>query len=310
MNLRYKLAQLVVFARDSRYLPFFLQRRVRSNAARNRISELVAGSRPAIGPSDHKVGSLVAVLKQDGILHLGDLLTNKQVAEILAYFEGLPVTDPYQTGEAPFLPRAIDRPPQTHVGYHDAAHVLAAPHLLALVNRPDILAIAASFLGCKPTIGYLASWWSFASGDGTAQAAENFHRDVDDWRFLKLFVYLTDVGPENGPHVYVTGSAEDERLRKIRRYTDQEVFDTFGESAVITNTGNAGSGFLENTYGIHKGQPVGQGYRVLFQAVYTMSPLPYAPKSPVGSLAEARTQTGMALDSYVNRLYLKEGAAR
>ena len=37
-----------------------------------------------------------------------------------------------------------------------------------------------------------------ATAEGTPRHAENFHRDVDDLKFIKLFVYLTDVGDENG----------------------------------------------------------------------------------------------------------------
>jgi len=304
MSLRYKLHQLRTFAADSRYLPFFFQRRFQSNAWRNQMTRLVAGSKPTGSRLNLREQPLVSALRENGIAPLGDLLTLEQLADVRAYLDQLPVSDPYQPGDAPFLPHATDRAPHTHVGYYDAAQVLAAPHLLALANRSDILAIAEAFLGCKPTIGYLASWWSFASADGTAQAAENFHRDVDDWRFVKLFVYLTDVGPDNGPHIYVTRSAQDERLRKIRRYTDEEVRDTFGDDAIVINTGSAGSGFLEDTYGLHKGQPVMAGQRLIFQAVYSIVALPYAPKAPVASLEEASALSGADLDPYVNRLYL------
>ena len=33
-----------------------------------------------------------------------------------------------------------------------------------------------------------------------------FHRDYESFNFVKLFVYLTDVGKENGPHEYIIRS--------------------------------------------------------------------------------------------------------
>jgi hypothetical protein len=33
-----------------------------------------------------------------------------------------------------------------------------------------------------------------------------FHRDSEDWRYLKILVYLSDVDDGAGPHVYLHGS--------------------------------------------------------------------------------------------------------
>jgi hypothetical protein len=201
------------------------------------------------------------------------------------------------------LPNSDARHPDSHIAHHDPRDVIMAPYLLELANRPDILGLAGKFLGCRPTISYLASWWSYPTTIGPQQA-EHFHRDVDDWRFLKLFVYLTDVGPDDGPHVYVRHSASSPRLRTIRRFTDDEVARTFGPQAMLALTGRAGEGFLENTFGLHKGMPVTRGQRLIFQAVYSMFPLPYAPKLPVADASAIRLPNGAA-DPWINRLYLR-----
>lgn len=303
MSLRFKLHQLAKMAGDPRYLPFFLQRRVKRPYLRDFWGNRLATRRPEKAWTAHLDQSAADRLAANGIQHLGALFTPEQVLEIRWHLEHCKVTDPYQPGSDAFLPLCDHRPDGVHVAYHEAPDVLAAPHLLALANRPEILAIAEAFLGCKPTLGYLASWWSFAAGEG-AQAAEKFHRDVDDWKFLKLFVYLTDVGEKQGPHIYVQASGGAGTLDAIRRFDDEEVEAVFGKDAILVNMGTAGDGFIENTYGLHKGQPVEEGYRLIFQAVYSLMPLPYAPRKPVGSLMEARTATGIDLDPYVNRLYL------
>lgn len=307
MSLRFKWHTMRRIASDPRYLPFFLQRRVRNPKQRNKLADMIALRRPQKAWTAHVDPSVAAALATDGIGMLGTLLQPEQLTDIRSYLKGKLVADPYLIGSPPFYPGANDRPALTHVAYHDAADVLAAPHLLALANRPELLALAESFLGCKPTIGYLAAWWSYAANDG-AQAAENFHRDVDDLRFLKLFVYLTDVAADQGPHVYVRGSARSKQLSSIRRFSDSEVEAAFGRDAITTIAGKAGDAFLENTFGLHKGTPVQQAYRLIFQVVYTLSPLPYAPRHPIGKRSDYERLASATLDPFVNRLYLEEQA--
>jgi hypothetical protein len=226
-------------------------------------------------------------------------LNTQQCQEVEAFLRQREVHDPYRPQAGRFLPFDGRRNPNAHVVHHYPEDVLRAPHLLQLANRPDILDAAAGFLGCKPSIGYMTAWWSFPTGSGP-QHAEYFHRDLDDWRFVKLFVYLTPVAAQNGPHVYVKGSASSNRLVQKRRYADGEVQRHFPHDR-LTVMGSAGDAFLEDTFGMHKGQPVAHGYRLIFQVVYSMFSLPYGPRHPVSSWArEGRPN----LDPWVNRVYL------
>src|SRR5690606_8644383 len=95
--------------------------------------------------------------------------------------------------------------PETHVGHFDDRTILHAPHVLRIANDPEIISAVSGALGARPIISSLIAWWSIPHA-GQAREAELFHRDVDDWRFIKLFVYLTDVDAGAGPHVYVPGS--------------------------------------------------------------------------------------------------------
>lgn len=165
-----------------------------------------------------------------------------------------------------------------------------------IVNNPDILASMASILGCKPTISNLSAWWSVA-GKSPAQGPEKFHRDIDDWMFIKLFLYLTDVTEEAGPHVFVRGSHRIPKLLQVRRHEDDEVKREFGEENVLQFTGPAGTAFLENTFGFHKGTPPRAVNRLIFQAQYSLSPIGIYDYEPV-------TTTKIVGDEYTNRLYV------
>lgn len=295
-----KLERIAEIAKDPRWWSFFLQRRVGNPALRAAISRKLSGTKPGYTPVDMaRAEAGVRDLNGSGLHELGQLLSTEQSRELVAYFEQKQVRDPYRSEVSKFLPLSDGRPAEAHIAHHDAQDILNAPYLLNLANDPRIVDVVSRFLGCKPTIGYMASWWSYATGTG-AQQAEIFHRDVDDWRFVKLFVYLTDVTPESGPHKYVLHSSQQTELTEIRRFEDDEVAQTFGEENIRTMTAPAGEGFLEDTYGLHKGQPVQSGHRLLFQVVYTLTPLPYAPKTPVAAMP-----AGVAYDPWINRVYLK-----
>lgn len=299
------VSRIKMLAGDRRWWGFFLQRRFLHPITRNRLAAKVAAhSRPAAqhAPLDAAGRAASKALSESGIAMLGGGLSPQACEELRRYFSGLEVFDSYRPGSPRFFPSdSAKRHPDAHIAHHLPEDVLRAPHLVAVANDPRILGIVSEFLGCKPTIGYLAVWWSYHTDKG-AQQAEFFHRDVDDWKFVKLFVYLTDVGPDSGPHVYVQHSSNSEKLMEIRRFTDEEVRDTFGPENQLTMTATAGHAFLEDTFGIHKGQPVISGMRLIFQVVYSLSPLPYGQKSTVMTRVELDRPD---LDPWINRVYLK-----
>ncbi|EBA13970.1 phytanoyl-CoA dioxygenase family protein [Roseobacter sp. CCS2] len=295
-----KLSRVKQIVTDKRWWSFYLQRRITTPARRAWIADQFVRFKPKAAIVDNKRGDEGLMnLRNDGIHLLGSLLSAAQCEELREYFSNREVRDPYRAGEGPFLPLSDQRPKEAHIAHHDADDIIVAPYLLDIANDPRILDVVGKFLGCKPTIGYMATWWSYPTPLGPQQA-ENYHRDVDDWRFVKLFIYLTDVSEESGPHKYVLGSSSQPKLTDIRRFNDDEVSDTFGAQKIKTMLSAAGDGFLEDTYGIHKGQPVKNGHRLLFQVVYTLTPLPYGPKSPVMQRDNDKNH-----DAWTNRVYLK-----
>jgi hypothetical protein len=296
-----KLAVLLRQLTDPRWRQFYWQRRFMRPETRARTSARIASARrePCDGDADAK--AVAERLGRAGLVDLGRLLSAAQCDEIRTYFADKDVIDHYRPERAPFKPHGEGRHPACHVGYHRDEDVVAAPYLLAIANDPKIVDAMHCYFGCRPVISYLAAWWSYPTGVGPQQA-ENFHRDVDDWSFIKLFVYLTDVDAESGPHVYVRASAGSPRLNAIRRFRDEEVVAAFGEEALAVQTAEAGSAFLENTFGLHKGTQVQRGTRLIFQAVYSLNPVPYGPRRPV-----ARFDQHLAGDAdmqRVNRVYL------
>ena len=115
-------------------------------------------------------------------------------------------------------------------------------------------------------------WWSFprpSSVEEKSKAAQIFHRDLDDFKFAKFFIYLTDVEQDDGPHVYVKKSHKPnfkDTLRDkflIHRVEDKNISKRFKESDVAEIHGKAGTIFFEDTYGYHKGMPPTKKARLL-----------------------------------------------
>ena len=308
MSIKSKLRHAVTVSKDSRWWPFYLQRRVMQPLRREALARRIARMRPAmgtLGDGNAITQDRLHQLRTRGLARIGRPLDKAQCQGLVDYFLGHDVSDPHRPALPHFKPLEPGRHVNAHIAHHSAEDIVRAPHLLALANDPQVLATVEQFLGCKPTLAYLAAWWSYATPLG-AQEAEFFHRDVDDWRFVKLFVYLTDVEDQSGPHVYVAESATSPKLTQIRRFTDVEVAANFALDQILTMTGEAGDAFIEDTFGIHKGQPVAAGHRLIFQAVYSMHALPYGPQQPVIDLAAVQAANpGHRFDPWVNRCYAK-----
>lgn len=175
--------------------------------------------------------------------------------------------------------------------------ILACPHLLQAMNHPSVLEIAEGFLGCKPTISGAGLRWSFPTASAVSEV-QKFHRDAEDWRILRLFVYLTDVFDDCGPHQFVQGSHKTAGRLRLRPYTDRDIEQRFGRDKVLTIAGPQGTAFLGDMWGVHRGVPPTGRPRLLFSCTYTMTGTPIYRYEPV------RVAQGMAFDPYINRFLI------
>lgn len=148
-----------------------------------------------------------------------------------------------------------------------------------LINDPLLRLIACRYLGSEPRFVGANLWWTYpvqASDADRAEHAHLFHRDVDDFRFMKFFFYLTDVLPGDGAHVCVRGSHHTPPISKqldrwlIRRYSDSEINRIYAPQDILEITGQAGVGFAENTLCVHKGLTPHHTPRLLLQLQFAL----------------------------------------
>ena len=153
------------------------------------------------------------------------------------------------------------------------------PVIGQVAQDPLLQWLAARYLGAVPRMVGVNLWWTFpvqAREEDRDRHAHLFHRDVDDFRFLKFFFYVTDVEPDDGAHVCVVGSQGRPPARSwadrwmLRRYADEEVAAAYPPSSVVEICGPAGTGFGENTFCIHKGRTPTRAPRLLLQVQFAL----------------------------------------
>jgi hypothetical protein len=236
-------------------------------------------------------------LQQDGVL-LTDLpsIAPGPLRDILDYLKTQPCHDPWRPHLGTF---AWDAPPslECNMGMYTAEQIVRAPHALALFNHPRLLQLAEAYLGCKPTLDNVGCWWSY-SGRTQAKGTQKFHRDFDSLGGFKVFFYLTDVGPEQGPHEYVRGSHQRQTLDTGAGIPDEELWQHYDPAHTRVITGRAGTSFIADTFGIHRGQLPSAGSRLLLSAQYNLTVSPHGPRRAIS------VPNGQRLDPYVNRLYI------
>lgn len=218
--------------------------------------------------------ALAKEFRETGFLKLPELLTPAQVDEMYRYF----------AARNEFL---ITGPTYNNT----IQDVVSAPHALALAAHPRLLALASDFIGGPATIVDICVWFTIPN-EGEEYGGHVFHRDKDDFRACKMFMYLTDVESDNGPHVFARYTHDPEHTQELLRSRGvpqdivpalyagngrnmagaiQKIFD----DQIFEITGKAGTSFIEGTYGFHRGSAVRGRRRGLFQVLYATVPYPH-----------------------------------
>ncbi len=291
------MADLASVARTlTRYPGFVLMRSIaRFEAVRGLVAWVQSSLREPLAhyvarlqrsPSEFFVGAdpvgLAQVVERDGFA-VGLTLPAAVVAELVAFA----LNNPCWADRDPrlgFMPERIEEARRKSGRRFLLAHYFNARQRSPLIERLTrdrvLLEIAARYLRTVPTFVGVTLWGGYPEpADAVARnrAAQMFHYDLDDFKFIKFFFYLTDVDAGAGPHVIVRGTHHDKRrLRSgdafnVRRYSDDEIVATYGWDRIASIVGPAGTGFVEDTLCIHKGEPPSTRARLVLQVQYALN---------------------------------------
>jgi ectoine hydroxylase-related dioxygenase (phytanoyl-CoA dioxygenase family) len=229
------------------------------------------------GPIEEKV---IRELKEDGIslVHVEDLLQAAALKQAQAWAERLVVTPANQ--ERIKLVEGGARP-QAKSGKYFLVRLLGDEPVLDFddvvvgmsISSP-ILRIVSGYLGMFGRVAALELWYNIAT-TGPAVFSQRWHRDPEDKRLVKTFLYLRDVDETAGPFCFVRGTHNDGPLKHVRPSSarmypeDGFVEKTFPPDLIRLCTGKAGTLIFADTTGFHKGGQPKKDPRLLFNAVYT-----------------------------------------
>jgi hypothetical protein len=192
--------------------------------------------------------------------------------------------------------------------YYPQKMVVNCPGVLEMANK--FLKDAQRYLGVTPIIANYSTWWSHP---GESEHERLWHTDLDDIRFLKLFVYLTDVNEASGPHMSIPGSQDLNLLHGLSKATatfapwyfstlrkdDLVVSMFFHKLKRILFTGERGTAFLNDTRGLHRGVTPVAASRLVLQVLYTVAPFYH--EEP----AKITRRLPKKYDPYSNMLWMK-----
>ena len=247
------------------------------------------------------------LLNKIGFVHLDQVFTNSEIDRIKAYLSNFPVDcsdnsnygkAPSHYGRSPSPSEKLDTcyvdniPVGVNLGYYHQEVVSRCPWFYKIAHNENLIRLVEAYLGTLPTLSSITAWWSFSTGVERV-GSQLYHHDRADFRSVTLFVYLTDVGPNNGPHVYVKRTHEFSVLNKImeqrlggnsqnlqkfwrwmevHRKANEDVETIFAEAEIKRHVGAKGTSFLEDTRGLHKGQLPTEGRRLMFELSYSLLP--------------------------------------
>ncbi len=147
----------------------------------------------------------------------------------------------------------------------------------SLALRKEILAIVNSYDRMWRRLNHLHLQETIPVGDSTPTQSQRWHRDPQEKRQAKFFIYLSDVDAEAGPFTYVKGSQFGSptygntfpQSLPLGSYPEiGAVEKTVAPESIVSALGKAGTVIFCDTAGLHRGGHAKSKSRFMFTAFY------------------------------------------
>ena len=154
--------------------------------------------------------------------------------------------------------------------------LLNNPLVQKIICDPFIISISQNYFRSQPILAALNMWWSTSfKKEPDKYSAQMYHFDLDGTKWLKYFIYLTDVSSLNGPHTFVKKSHKNKgipwslRKKGYERVPDDKIHEQYGDANICEILGKKGDLIIEDTRGYHKGKPVIKDDRLMLEIQFT-----------------------------------------
>jgi hypothetical protein len=148
------------------------------------------------------------------------------------------------------------------MSHKNNAPIRASDPLLRFCSAPAVQAPLTAALGGQPRLSAVSYWTTFPATQEQRTGSQNWHRDHEDRRLIKIFIYLNDVGKDGGPTEYIDGTyfgGPQDVIPSKRRFVfgDYLTENELQQHGLLAHrhalTGLKWTVVFANTSGIHRG---------------------------------------------------------
>jgi len=253
-----------------------------SEEERHKVGKLLSDEIDKYFPHKIQDGPELNGLKQKGYTSLAPLLNNLEIEQVTNFLSDKSVYNAHVAPGDGNL-RTVEQSRRCGASAcYGLQDLLQCPFLLEKALSPSLLDLIEGYLECVPTLYSFNTFWTFTGYpyDGV----KLFHRDMDDFKFCCVLVYLVDVDEHTGPHSYIKYTHKKDICIARNQNTEfcESIFpptmreghgnDSYFRSELQKDvdilTGIAGTSILADTFGLHKGEGNLQKDRLMFWIRY------------------------------------------
>jgi hypothetical protein len=183
-----------------------------SAGERSTTARVLAKADSALPPKISKVHALVKapdvdLLRRKGCVDLGQIMSADQADDIRKYLATKPLLIGRAAHRAEGPVSSLENVPRDkNYACYSWLDLWSSAHLVDFATQDRLLDLAEGYLGCTPTLYSLNAFWGLPERQADPEV-QAFHRDLDDFGSVVVFVQLTPVdAPEEGALSYVEGS--------------------------------------------------------------------------------------------------------
>lgn len=153
----------------------------------------------------------------------------------------------------------------------------ASNPFLQFALNPRILSITNTYMGMWTRLKHYTVNRAIPDLEhGNPTFSQKWHRDPQEKRMIKAFIYLSDVNEDTGPFTYITESTHGKKYGALFPQKPplgsyppaEEVEKKIDPKNIRVMTGKAGTVLFCDTTGIHRGGFVRKGERLMFTSFY------------------------------------------
>lgn len=126
----------------------------------------------------------------------------------------------------------------------------------------EVAMACAKYLGLIPKLTSFKIWRSHQTEVQERTASQNWHRDYNEYKMVRIFLYFNNVNKNNGAGEYIIGTHFQGDSFKIlsesddgvSRYSSElEISQNFTPDRLVVADGAAGTMYFMDTAGLHRG---------------------------------------------------------